>query len=99
MGHNDPDGSTNKVGSAVMEGQMDRNKLGSKEAHHGRTAAAWASSAIALLGVLVATVGFLFGPDGVPSINVPVSIVGIGMLLIAPVVGGILNKAGLGQDG
>lgn len=69
-----------------------------KEIHHGRTAAAWTGSILALVAFLIMTVGFLTGPGDFPSINVPVSVAGGVLLLLAPVVGGIMNKLGHGQD-
>lgn len=77
---------------------MNRRRTTVKEIHHGRTPAAWASSLIALIGFIVMTVGFLSGPGSFPSINIPVSVAGGIILLIAPVVGGVMNKMGHGQD-
>ena len=77
---------------------MPQRTLGSKQVHHGRTPAAWVSSMLALAGFMVMVVGFLTGADGFPSINVSISIVGAALVVISPVVGGVMNKAGLGQD-
>ena len=77
---------------------MAKRELGAKEVHHGRTPAAWAGSLLALAGFIVLVVGFLTGPNGFPSININISIVGAAMVVLAPILGGILNKAGLGQD-
>jgi hypothetical protein len=77
---------------------MSRRRHEIKEVHHGRTPAAWAGSIIALAAFLILTVGFLFGPEGFPSINVPISIAGGIVLVLAPIIGGIMNKMGLGAD-
>lgn len=69
-----------------------------KEIHHGRTKAAWASSMLALLAFVVLTIAFLSGPGSFPSINVPLAIFGGALLLAAPIIGGVMNKMGLGQD-
>lgn len=69
-----------------------------KEIHHGRTPAAWAGSLIALVAFLVMTVGFLTGPGEFPSINIPISVAGGILLILAPIVGGVMNKMGMGQD-
>lgn len=81
-----------------MNATATRRRPMAKEIHHGRTPAAWASSMLALLGFVVLCAGFLFGPNGVPSINVTLAVVGGVMLLLAPLVGGILNRLGMGQD-
>ena len=47
---------------------------------------------------IILSVGFLAGPNGFPSINVPIAIAGGVVLLVAPIVGGIMNKMGLGAD-
>lgn len=77
---------------------MAQRELGVKDVHHGRTPAAWVGSLVALVGFIVMVVGFLSGGGGFPSINVPVSIVGAALVVLAPILGGILNKVGLGQD-
>lgn len=75
-----------------------RRRRSAKEVHHGRTPAAWAGSMLALLGFVVLCAAMVFGPDGIPSINVPLAVVGGAILVLAPLVGGIMNRAGLGQD-
>ncbi|NNG19016.1 hypothetical protein HJ590_05395 [Naumannella sp. ID2617S] len=77
---------------------MSRRRTTVKHVHHGKTPAAWAGAMIALVGFLVATVGFLVGPGGFPSINIPISVAGGVIMLAAPIVGGIMNRVGLGQD-
>ncbi|GAB3704589.1 HGxxPAAW family protein [Mariniluteicoccus flavus] len=69
-----------------------------KDIHHGRTPAAWAGSILALVGFILGSLGFVFGPHGVPSINWTMVIVGGVLLVAAPLVGGILNRVGMGQD-
>lgn len=69
-----------------------------KEIHHGRTPAAWAGSLIALIASVILTIGFLTGSGDFPSINVPISVAGGILLVLAPIVGGIMNKLGFGQD-
>lgn len=58
--------------------------------HHGRTLAAWVSSAIALVGFVIACGGFLL------DFNWYVIWGGVVVILIAPIVGGILRKLGYG---
>lgn len=77
---------------------MNRRRTTVKEIHHGRTHAAWAGSMIALLAFGVLTFGFLTGDGQFPSFNLPIIIVGGILLLLAPVVGGVMNRLGLGQD-
>jgi hypothetical protein len=69
-----------------------------KEFHHGRTPAAWTGSMMALIAFVILTVGFLAGSGDFPSINVPISIAGGIVLVLAPIVGGVMNKLGFGQD-
>jgi multisubunit Na+/H+ antiporter MnhG subunit len=69
-----------------------------KEVHHGRTVAAWTGSMLALFAFIIMTVGFLTGPGDFPSINVPITVAGGVVLLLAPIVGGVMNKLGHGQD-
>ncbi|OYN99041.1 HGxxPAAW family protein [Enemella evansiae] len=77
---------------------MSRRRTTVKNVHHGRTPAAWTGSMIALVAFIVLTVGFLAGPGGFPSINVPISIAGGVLLVLAPIVGGIMSRIGMGQD-
>ncbi|MDO5535525.1 MAG: HGxxPAAW family protein [Propionibacteriaceae bacterium] len=60
--------------------------------HHGRTPAAWTASTIAAIGALIATVGFFL------NINWVVVWVGLGIVLAAAVVGGVMVKMGYGQQ-
>lgn len=75
-----------------------RRRPMAKEIHHGRTPAAWAGSMLALAGFIILCAGMVFGPNGVPSINVTLAVIGGILLLAAPLVGGILNRVGMGQD-
>lgn len=77
---------------------MNRRRTNDKHVHHGMTKAAWAGSMIALLAFFVLTFGFLTGSGSFPSINTPVAIAGGVLLVLAPIVGGVMNKMGLGQD-
>lgn len=77
---------------------MGKRRLGSKNVHHGRTPAAWISSILALIGFAILAVGFLSPSPSFPSVNVPVAVVGGVVIVLAPIVGGILNRVGLGQD-
>lgn len=77
---------------------MSRRRTTVKHVHHGRTPAAWAGAMIALVAFIVLTVGFLAGPGPFPSINLPITIAGGVLLILAPIVGGIMNRIGLGQD-
>lgn len=85
-------------GTSIAEKDMMTSTRQMKEVHHGRTPAAWVGSSVALVGFLVMFFGFTFGPHGIPSINIPISVVGGVILLLAPVIGGVMNKIGLGQD-
>lgn len=69
-----------------------------KPVHHGRTPAAWTGSMLALVGFIVLCAGFVFGPSGIPSLNMPLIYVGAALLIIAPIVGGLMNRLGFGQD-
>lgn len=60
--------------------------------HHGRSPAGWASAVIATIGSLVATVGFFM------NISWPVVWVGLGVMVLAAIVGGTLRKMGYGQE-
>ena len=77
---------------------MNRRRTTVKEIHHGRTAAAWTGSIMALIGAVILTIAFLSGSGEFPSIDVPIAIVGGIVFALAPVVGGVMNKMGLGQD-
>lgn len=77
---------------------MNRRRTTVREIHHGRTKAAWAGSMIALVAFLVLTFGFLTGDGQFPSFNLPVIIVGGILLVLAPIVGGVMNRLGHGQD-
>lgn len=69
---------------------MSANHVG--KYHHGRTPAAWTGMAIAMLGSFVAVAGFVM------NINWMLVWVGLGILVLAPIVGGIMVKMGMGQD-
>lgn len=60
--------------------------------HHGRSPAGWTGTAIATIGALVATVGFLM------NISWPVVWAGLGMMVLAAIVGGVMRKMGYGQE-
>ena len=62
------------------------------EYHHGRTPAAWTGMTIAMVGSIVATVGFLM------PFNWPIIWVGLGLLVGSALVGGIMRKMGYGQE-
>ncbi|MCW3157587.1 HGxxPAAW family protein [Micropruina sonneratiae] len=62
-----------------------------KHYHHGRTPAAWAGSVIAAVGFLLGTVAFLMGPNWL------LFWIALAIVLIAPVVGGVMSRMGLGQ--
>ncbi len=64
---------------------------GGKHYHHGRTPAAWTSTAIAFVGFLLGTIAFFMGPNWV------LFWVSMVILLAAPIVGGVMSKMGLGQ--
>lgn len=59
--------------------------------HHGKTPAAIWGSLIAAVGFIVLAVGFLL------PFNIPVIVIGAGLVLLAVIVGGILRAVGLGQ--
>ncbi|WP_425308856.1 HGxxPAAW family protein [Ammonicoccus fulvus] len=77
---------------------MNRRRTTVKEIHHGRTTAAWTGSILAIIAIIVMSIGFLTGSGTWPSPNWTIIIVGLIILAIAPIAGGILNKMGLGQD-
>lgn len=77
---------------------MSRRRTTVKNVHHGRTPAAWAGAMIALVAFVVMAVGFLTGSGPFPSINVPIAVAGGVLLVLAPIVGGVMNRVGLGQD-
>ena len=60
--------------------------------HHGKTPAAWTSMVIASIGALIATVGFFL------NINWAVVWVGLGVMVAAAIVGGVMVKLGYGQE-
>src|SRR4051794_22892242 len=66
-----------------------RPARGDKHVHHGRTPAAWAGSAIALVGFLVGAAGLVFG-------NWPVFWAGGVVLVVALIVTIVLQKMGKG---
>lgn len=61
--------------------------------HHGKTPAAWTGSAIAAVGAIIGTVGFLL-----PGINWLVVWVGLAVMVLSAVVGGAMRKMGYGQQ-
>jgi hypothetical protein len=62
-----------------------------KHYHHGKSPAAWAGSIIAAVGFLLGTAAFLMGPDWT------FFWVSMAVVLLAPIVGGLMRKMGLGQ--
>lgn len=62
-----------------------------KHVHHGRTAASWAGSAIALVGFAVAAIGLL-------TWNWTVFWVAVGLIAVALIVTIVLRKMGMGAD-
>lgn len=61
-----------------------------KRSHHGNTPAAWTTVTIAFLAFVVGGAGVLFGSP-------VVFWSGVGLLLVAGVVGKLMQMAGLGQ--
>ena len=62
-----------------------------KHVHHGRTPAAWAGSAIALLAFIVGAIGIVVG-------NMVVFWIAVGMIVVALIVTQVLRKLGYGAD-
>ncbi|MBK8459605.1 MAG: HGxxPAAW family protein [Micropruina sp.] len=62
-----------------------------KHYHHGKSPAAWVSSAIAAIGFTLGSIAFLMGP------NWSFFWVSMVIILVAPIVGGVMRKMGLGQ--
>ena len=60
--------------------------------HHGKTPAAWTSTIIASIGAVIATIGFFM------NINWVVVWVGLGLMVAAVIVGGVMVKLGYGQE-
>lgn len=60
-------------------------------AHHGKTPAAWTGSAIALIGFLVGGVGTVLA-------QVWLFVVGAALLVLALIVGKVMQMMGLGQS-
>lgn len=60
--------------------------------HHGKTPAAWTSTVIATLGAIIGTVGFFM------NINWTLVWVGVGIMVAAAIVGGVMVKMGYGQS-
>lgn len=59
--------------------------------HHGRSPASWAGSMIALVGFVIAAVGFFL------DLNVPLIVIGLVVAVGGALVGGLMARAGLGQ--
>ena len=70
-------------------GPTSRSAKSTKEIHHGRTAAAWAGSTVALVAIIVGGVGLV-----IP--NWTVFWVGVGLLVVALVVTKVLQATGHG---
>ncbi|MFP5416144.1 MAG: HGxxPAAW family protein [Actinomycetes bacterium] len=60
--------------------------------HHGKTPAAWTGTTIASIGALVATVGFFM------NINWLMVWIGLGLMVVAAIVGGAMSRMGYGQE-
>lgn len=60
-------------------------------AHHGRTRASWVGSMGAMVGFIIAAIGFIL-----PDINIPVIVVGFVVVLASAIAGGILRQQGHG---
>ena len=60
--------------------------------HHGKTPAAWTSTIIASIGAIIATIGFFM------NINWTVVWIGLGAIVAAVIVGGVMVKMGYGQS-
>lgn len=69
-----------------------------REYHHGTSPASVVSSVLCLIGFIIMGVGMVFGPNGVGSINWLVLWIGLAVTVGSALVGGILNRVGLGQD-
>ena len=59
---------------------------------HGNTVAGWACVAVMTVGVIVGCVGFV-------NASVPVTVVGIGFIVVGLIVGGVLKAMGYGKGG
>lgn len=60
--------------------------------HHGSTPAAWTAVVLCLLGFTVGGIGLVVGPSW------PTFWVGLGMIVVAPLVGKVMSTTGLGED-
>ena len=59
--------------------------------HHGSTPAAWTAVVIALVGFTVGGIAMVIGPHW------PTFWVGVGLIVVAPLVGKIMSSAGMGE--
>ena len=59
---------------------------------HGNTVAAWACVGVMTVGVIVGCVGFVMA-------SVPVTVVGIGLIIVGVIAGGVLKSMGYGKGG
>lgn len=69
-----------------------------REYHHGMSPASLVSSIVCLIGFVIMGIGMSFGPSGLGSINWTVVWIGLAVTLGSALIGGILNRVGLGQD-
>ncbi|MYW66321.1 hypothetical protein GTY65_20010 [Streptomyces sp. SID8379] len=60
------------------------------DSSHGHTPAAWT-------GVIIAFIGFIVAGGAMVIVNIPGFWIGIGLLVVAPVVGGAMHLAGMGK--
>ena len=60
--------------------------------HHGRSPAGWTAVTIAFIGAVIGTVGFFM------NINWTVVWIGLGAMVAAVIVGGVMVKMGYGQS-
>ena len=58
---------------------------------HGNTPAAWTA-------VILCIVGFLLGGLGLPLHSIPLFVVGAALAVVSPIVGKVMQLAGLGAD-
>lgn len=59
---------------------------------HGSTPAAWTAVVLCLVGFTVGGIGLVAGPSWL------VFWIGLGMILVAPLVGKVMASTGLGED-